>query len=91
MEEAEILSNRVAIIDKGKIVALDTPQNLKRKGENLLALKLKNNEEIEISLDNEDDRQKMQKLTIENQILSVESIEESLEDVFVKLTGRKLI
>jgi len=29
MEEADFLSNRVAIIDKGKIVALDTPKNLK--------------------------------------------------------------
>ena len=29
MEEADFLSNRVAIIDKGKIIALDTPKNLK--------------------------------------------------------------
>ena len=91
MEEAEMLSDRVAILDKGKIVALDSPQNLKRKGKNSLILKLKNNENMEISLDDEADREKMQKLTIENQILSVESKEESLEDVFVKLTGRKLV
>jgi ABC-2 type transport system ATP-binding protein len=30
MLEAEVLSDRVAIIDRGKIVALDTPANLKR-------------------------------------------------------------
>jgi len=29
MEEADILCDRIAIIDQGKIVALDTPQNLK--------------------------------------------------------------
>jgi ABC-2 type transport system ATP-binding protein len=29
MEEADILCDRIAIIDRGKIVALDTPQNLK--------------------------------------------------------------
>ena len=29
MEEADQLSSRVAIIDQGKIVALDSPQNLK--------------------------------------------------------------
>jgi len=29
MEEADFLSNRVAIIDLGRIVALDTPENLK--------------------------------------------------------------
>ena len=28
MEEAEILCNRVAIMDSGKIIALDTPKNL---------------------------------------------------------------
>jgi ABC-2 type transport system ATP-binding protein len=30
MDEADLLCNRVAIIDKGKIVALDTPGNLKK-------------------------------------------------------------
>ncbi len=29
MEEADYLCNRIAIIDRGKIIALDTPQNLK--------------------------------------------------------------
>jgi len=29
MEEADYLCNRIAIIDKGRIIALDTPQNLK--------------------------------------------------------------
>jgi ABC-2 type transport system ATP-binding protein len=31
MEEADRLSNRVAIIDQGKIAALDTPENLKKR------------------------------------------------------------
>lgn len=31
MEEAEILCDRVAIMEKGKIIALDTPQNLIKK------------------------------------------------------------
>lgn len=37
MIEAEVLSNRVAIIDHGKIIALDTPANLKKlvKGNDL--------------------------------------------------------
>ena len=30
MEEADYLCNRIAIIDKGKIIILDTPENLKR-------------------------------------------------------------
>jgi len=31
MAEAEVLSDRVAIIDHGKVAALDTPQNLKNR------------------------------------------------------------
>jgi ABC-2 type transport system ATP-binding protein len=31
MEEADLLSDRVAIIDHGKIVALDSPTQLKEK------------------------------------------------------------
>lgn len=31
MEEAEVLCKRVAIMDEGKIIALDTPDNLKRQ------------------------------------------------------------
>jgi ABC-2 type transport system ATP-binding protein len=30
MHEAEILCDRVAIMDKGDVVALDTPENLKK-------------------------------------------------------------
>jgi ABC-2 type transport system ATP-binding protein len=38
MEEADFLCNRVAIIDEGKIIAIDSPENLKRKieGETLI-------------------------------------------------------
>ena len=40
MEEADKLCDRVAIIDHGKIVALDTPRNLKRKvGGDIVILK----------------------------------------------------
>jgi ABC-2 type transport system ATP-binding protein len=43
MEEAEKLCDRIAIIDHGKIVALDTPENLKRKmGGDIVIIKGKN-------------------------------------------------
>jgi ABC-2 type transport system ATP-binding protein len=39
MEEADVLSDRIAIIDEGKIVALGTPEELKRsRGERALAI-----------------------------------------------------
>jgi ABC-2 type transport system ATP-binding protein len=48
MEEAERLSDRVAIIDYGKIVALDTPTNLKETLEgDVITVKTQNVEELQ--------------------------------------------
>ncbi|MBN2330407.1 MAG: ATP-binding cassette domain-containing protein [Candidatus Aenigmarchaeota archaeon] len=42
MEEADFLCKRVAIIDHGKILAIDTPENMKRSlGGDLITLKVK--------------------------------------------------
>jgi len=94
MEEAEYLSDRIAIIDKGKIVALDTPQNLKMK-QNEIKVYLKtskNNNKFEvISLDNESDRNILKTWLDANEVLSINSNKETLEDVFIRLTGRKLV
>lgn len=40
MEEADFLSDRIAIIDNGKIIALDTPQNLKDSLNEIKAIKI---------------------------------------------------
>jgi len=41
MEEADSLCNRVAIIDDGKVIALDSPKNLKRRiGEGMIKAKV---------------------------------------------------
>ena len=43
MEEADMLCNRIGIMDRGKIIALDTPTNLKLMlGGDLVKIKLKN-------------------------------------------------
>lgn len=44
MDEAEILCDRVAIMDKGKIIAMDTPQKLIQR---LLANGFKKNQKVE--------------------------------------------
>jgi ABC-2 type transport system ATP-binding protein len=44
MEEAEMLCNRVAIMDSGKIVAIDSPKNLIKK---LLAAGFKKEHQVE--------------------------------------------
>jgi ABC-2 type transport system ATP-binding protein len=94
MEEAEYLSDRIAIIDKGKIVALDTTKNLKTKQNSVkVFLKIaKNNNNYEIiSLEEEEDRNTLKTWLDANEVLSIESNEETLEDVFIRLTGRKLV
>ena len=50
MEEADILCDRIGIIDKGKIIALDTPSKLKKMiASDIIKLKLKkkNSQDIE--------------------------------------------
>lgn len=48
MEEADHLCNRIGIIDEGKIIALDTPSNLKRSiGGDIVRIKTKSYHEIE--------------------------------------------
>jgi len=47
MEEADKLCNRVGIMDKGKIVALDTPKNLKNEiGEDVVVIESPESEKI---------------------------------------------
>ncbi len=42
MEEADLLCDRIGIIDKGKIIALDTPSKLKQMiTSDIIKLKLK--------------------------------------------------
>jgi len=49
MEEAEKICDRVAIIDHGKIIALDTPNNFKKSlGGDLVSIKTKNPELFEL-------------------------------------------
>jgi ABC-2 type transport system ATP-binding protein len=47
MEEADLLCNRIGIIDKGKIIALGTPDELKSQvGGDTVRIKIKNNSDI---------------------------------------------
>ena len=47
MEEADVLCDRVAIIDEGKIQAIDTPSSLK--------MSLRENDVMEITVDKDED------------------------------------
>jgi ABC-2 type transport system ATP-binding protein len=118
MDEADRLSDRVAIIDHGKLLLLDTPQNLKRTiGEgDILELVFANGNQAAIDLfvvqltqsgmnvkissdsvlikhQNMIENLSWIKTTAEELglvIVEIKLRENSLEDVFIHLTGRNL-
>jgi ABC-2 type transport system ATP-binding protein len=122
MEEADFLCDRIAIIDGGKIIALDTPENLKKtinevksikieltKAEEKLISDIKAIESIKNVINDYNSEKRNYTLTIhhtngnsiiqtildcisknKSQILNINVLEPSLEDVFIHLTGKSL-
>ncbi|HOO54924.1 MAG TPA: ATP-binding cassette domain-containing protein [Methanothrix sp.] len=116
MEEADHLCERVAIIDQGKIVALDTPENLKDLiGADIVTLEMDDgvtDEQIEafskfegveavdrsgstlnLSVDRGESRIPeivLGACRVGVKIRSVSMHEPTLEDVFLKFTGKKI-
>jgi len=118
MLEADMLCDRVGIIDKGKIVAMDTPANLKRmvaggnvasvdvnvtnltpditnslkdlsnaisvvqEGESRLLIRARGEEAFDDIVDTIRQRN--------GKIASIKSLEPSLEDVFLHITGKEM-
>jgi len=94
MLEADKLCDRVAFINQGKIVALDTPHNLKQRyGRRALNAEVSDGSGLttrEIILDRPETAEAIQKLFSEEEVITVHSEEASLEDIFIRITGRGL-
>lgn len=91
MEEADQLCRRVAFLDQGHIVALDTPAHLKMaSGERRLNVVLDDMSRIDLVLSQTDDAQRLAQLLSQGRVLTVHSAEATLEEVFIELTGRRL-
>jgi ABC-2 type transport system ATP-binding protein len=95
MVEADKLSNRVAFINKGQIVALDTPYNLKQQyGKRALKVEVLGSngqvEQREVVLDTADTAVQVERLFAQERVVTVHSEEATLEDIFIELTGRGL-
>ncbi len=91
MEEADQLCGRVAFISEGRIVALDTPDNLKvAHGTKALEVRLDDGETLTIALDDQDAGERLEKLVTSGQIRTLHSAEATLEEVFIQITGRRL-
>ena len=91
MEEADELCDRVAFLSSGRIVALDSPRELKlRYGERTAMVLLDTREEHTVGLDDPRDAARLQAWMAEGRVLTVHSQEGTLEDVFINLAGRPL-
>jgi ABC-2 type transport system ATP-binding protein len=96
MVEADKLSDRVAFMNQGKIVALDTPHNLKQQyGKRALKAKILNGngelEDREVVMDTPETPQTVQELFSKEKVITIHSEEATLEDIFIKITGRGLV
>jgi len=91
MEEADELCDRVAFLSQGRIVALDTPRELKlRHGERRAVVLLRDRSEHSLRLDDAADAARLDAWMRADQVLTIHSQEGTLEDVFIALSGRAL-
>jgi ABC-2 type transport system ATP-binding protein len=91
MEEADELCDRVAFMSSGKIVAMDSPRELKLMyGTPSARLLLKDRSELTIDLDSPEDARRVEQLMADGEVLTIHSQEGTLEDVFVNVAGRPL-
>ncbi|WP_298407157.1 ABC transporter ATP-binding protein [uncultured Chloroflexus sp.] len=95
MYEADRLCHRVAFINSGKIVALDTPHNLKQQyGKRMVRAEVVGSDgkllTREIILDRPETPTEIADLLAHQQVVTLHSEEATLEDIFIRLTGRGL-
>jgi len=94
MMEADKLSDRVAFINDGKISVIDTPENLKHEhGKRILKIRYRLDggiKEEELSLEDKMMSKRIDEINSKHLILDMHTEEATIEDIFIKFTGRKL-
>ncbi|MFP4201306.1 MAG: ABC transporter ATP-binding protein [Clostridia bacterium] len=94
MQVAEDLCDRVAFINEGELVAIDTPRNLKMLfGQKSVEVEYRLGEALSrkvLSLESGEDLAYLNRLLRDGAVETVHSLEASLARVFVELTGRGL-
>ncbi len=96
MWEADKLSDRVAFMSQGKTVVFDTPHNLKQQyGRRALRASVMKEggrlEDREIPLDSAQTQEAVRELFVNERVVTIHSEEATLEDIFIKITGRGLV
>ena len=94
LEEADQLCQRVAFINQGRVVANDTPRNLKlAHGQRSLTVTLAGEAdngsltEITLGMDNAADQARLTQLIAQGKVQAVHSQEATLEEVFIEIAG----
>lgn len=94
MFEADELSDRVAFINEGKIVALDSAENLKLQyGTRSVKARLREADgvrEVHVPLDDPDSSARIAELAASPDLMTIHTEEATLEAIFIELTGRRL-
>ena len=94
MWEADKLCDRVAFMEQGKLAALDTPRHLKQQyGKRSLIAEVTAGDKLEkreIDMDVDSTALEVEKLFEKEKVVTLHSEEATLEDIFIKLTGRRL-
>jgi ABC-2 type transport system ATP-binding protein len=91
MEEADKLCHRVAFLNKGEIVEIGKPQDLKLKytNDNIRVILKEDNQVVTIKNDQEG-AAKINNWMVEGNLAAIHSMEPNLERIFLRLTGREL-
>jgi len=93
MYDADELCDRVAFIVDGKLEITDTPKNLKQlSGERVVNIEYENGgvKSKDFMLEGLADNNEFLNVLRKNHIRSIHSQEATLEDIFIKVTGKKL-
>jgi ABC-type multidrug transport system ATPase subunit len=94
MHEADQLSDRVAFIDEGRLLALDAPERLKlAHGRRSVRVRYRRDGEVveaTVPLDDGTGGERLRGYLDREDLLTIHTEEATLEDVFVEFAGRRL-
>ena len=94
MHEADTLSDRVAFINQGTILTIDTPDNLKlAHGQRSVRIRTRSGDGVDeqvIPLDEADTEDRIREAVSADGLMTIHTEEATLEDIFVEYAGRGL-
>lgn len=91
MATADDICDRISLIVEGQIALTDNPSVLKRKhGEKKVRVELRNGQSSEFPLDDLGNNNEFSEFIKKDEILKIHTMEATLEQVFIEVTGREL-